>query len=86
MHDRHDAIDGHDARRIPLGTLRGAIGYVLQDTFLFSDTIRANIAHLSVRLDPDSDPQEFVRAKSRNYGFYPIVTAGRTFLPDSQFA
>jgi ATP-binding cassette subfamily B protein len=36
-------IDGMDVRRIPLSHLRGAMGYVLQDTFLFSDTIRANL-------------------------------------------
>ena len=37
-------IDGMNARRIPLRRLRSAIGYVPQDTFLFSDTIRANLA------------------------------------------
>lgn len=37
-------IDGMDARCIPLRRLRSAIGYVPQDTFLFSDTIRANLA------------------------------------------
>jgi ATP-binding cassette subfamily B protein len=36
-------IDGVDARRIPVAKLREAIGYVPQDTFLFSDTIRANV-------------------------------------------
>ena len=36
-------IDGADIREIPLRTLRGAIGYVPQDTFLFSDSIRNNI-------------------------------------------
>jgi ATP-binding cassette subfamily B protein len=36
-------IDGIDATRIPLRVLRGAIGHVPQDTFLFSDTIRENI-------------------------------------------
>ncbi len=36
-------IDGVDVRQIPLRRLRGAMGYVLQDTFLFSDTIRANL-------------------------------------------
>ncbi|HOZ45337.1 MAG TPA: ABC transporter ATP-binding protein [Candidatus Hydrogenedentes bacterium] len=36
-------IDGEDARRIPVRVLRDAIGYVPQDTFLFSDTIRANV-------------------------------------------
>mgnify|MGYP005834063457 CR=1 FL=1 len=35
---------GMDIRELPLSTLRGLISYVPQDTFLFSDTIRANIA------------------------------------------
>jgi len=37
-------IDGIDLRDIPLTDLRAAIGFVFQDTFLFADTIRANIA------------------------------------------
>jgi ATP-binding cassette, subfamily B, multidrug efflux pump len=37
-------IDGHDIREIPLKTLREHIAYVPQDNFLFSDTIRNNIA------------------------------------------
>jgi ATP-binding cassette subfamily B protein len=37
-------IDGHDARSIPLDTLRRHIGYVPQDVFLFSDTVANNIA------------------------------------------
>jgi ATP-binding cassette subfamily B protein len=36
-------IDGVDIRRIPLQVLRRNIGYVPQETFLFSDTIRENI-------------------------------------------
>ena len=36
-------IDGKDIKRIPLQVLRKNIGYVPQDTFLFSDTIHANI-------------------------------------------
>jgi ATP-binding cassette subfamily B protein len=36
-------IDGTDVRRIPLHTLRAAIGYVPQDTFLFSATLRENV-------------------------------------------
>jgi ATP-binding cassette subfamily B protein len=38
-------IDGRDVRTIPLAVLRGSIGYVQQETFLFSDTIRENIAY-----------------------------------------
>jgi ATP-binding cassette subfamily B multidrug efflux pump len=37
-------LDGVDVREIPLSVLRGAIGFVPQDPFLFSDTIAANIA------------------------------------------
>ncbi|MFQ5708069.1 MAG: ABC transporter ATP-binding protein [bacterium] len=37
-------VDGVDIRHIPLHTLRSHIGYVPQDTFLFSDTIKENIA------------------------------------------
>lgn len=37
-------IDGVDARRVPVALLRQSIGYVPQDTFLFSDTIRANLS------------------------------------------
>jgi ATP-binding cassette subfamily B protein len=37
-------IDGHDVRDLPIAQLRGAIGYVGQDPFLFSATIRDNIA------------------------------------------
>lgn len=36
-------VDGVDIRTLPLQTLRSGIAYVPQDTFLFSDTIRANL-------------------------------------------
>ena len=37
-------IDGIDVREMPLATLRGAIGFVPQEPFLFSDTIAENVA------------------------------------------
>jgi ATP-binding cassette subfamily B multidrug efflux pump len=37
-------IDGHEIREWPLQTLRRAIGYVPQDTYLFSETVGGNIA------------------------------------------
>lgn len=37
-------IDGHDIGEIPLKTLRNGIAYVPQDNFLFSDTVKNNIA------------------------------------------
>jgi ATP-binding cassette subfamily B protein len=51
-------IDGMDVRRIPLTAVRGSIGYVLQDTFLFSDSIRANITFGR----PDATDDEIGRA------------------------
>jgi ATP-binding cassette subfamily B protein len=36
-------LDGTEIHRIPLKVLRGSIGYVPQETFLFSDTLRENI-------------------------------------------
>ena len=38
-------IDGRPIRQFPLDTLRRHIGFVPQETFLFSDTIRENIAY-----------------------------------------
>ncbi len=37
-------IDGHDIRHATLESLRGQIGVVFQDTFLFDNTVRENIA------------------------------------------
>jgi ATP-binding cassette subfamily B protein len=37
-------LDGRSIRDYPLADVRRAIGYVPQDTFLFSDTLRENIA------------------------------------------
>jgi ATP-binding cassette subfamily B protein len=37
-------IDGVPIERIPTAVLRGAIGFIPQDTFLFGETIRENIA------------------------------------------
>lgn len=37
-------IDGVAIEKIPLASLRSAIGFIPQDTFLFGDTIRENIA------------------------------------------
>ncbi|HUY37372.1 MAG TPA: ABC transporter transmembrane domain-containing protein [Candidatus Binataceae bacterium] len=39
------AVDGIDLRRIRIDSLRAQIGLVTQHTFLFNDTIRANIAY-----------------------------------------
>jgi ATP-binding cassette subfamily B protein len=45
-------VDGVDVRHIPLDVLRGAIGFVPQEPFLFSATIAENIA-FGARADQD---------------------------------
>ncbi len=51
-------LDGQDVRKIPLKALRGGIGYVPQDPFIFSESIRENI-----RLGrPDATDEAILRA------------------------
>jgi ATP-binding cassette subfamily B protein len=38
-------IGGHDVRDVTQESLRAAIGMVMEDSFLFSDTVKANIAY-----------------------------------------
>ncbi len=38
-------IDGHDIRDVTLDSLRGQIGVVTQQTFLFNNTVRHNVAY-----------------------------------------
>ena len=46
-------VDGVDVRDIPLHVLRGAIGFILQEPFLFSATIGDNVA-LGAREEQDT--------------------------------
>ncbi|HUF53674.1 MAG TPA: ABC transporter ATP-binding protein [Dehalococcoidia bacterium] len=52
----HVRLDGVDVRDIKLEELRRNVGFVFQDTFLFSDTIRNNIAY--GRMDATQDEIE----------------------------
>jgi ATP-binding cassette subfamily B protein len=45
-------VDGHDVREIPLEVLRGAVGFVPQESFLFSDSVRENVAFGLRQADP----------------------------------
>jgi ATP-binding cassette, subfamily B, bacterial len=38
-------VGGHDVRDLTLDSLRASIGLVLEESFLFSDTVRSNIAY-----------------------------------------
>ena len=52
------SIDGVDVRELALSDLRSNVGLVFEDTFLFSDTIAANIAFA----DPDAERAQIERA------------------------
>jgi len=54
-------LDGHDVREITKKSLRTQIAIVLQDTLLFSTTIRENIAYGR----PDATEQEVIEAARR---------------------
>lgn len=51
-------IDGHDIRDVTLASLRRTFGIVQQDVFLFSSTIKENIAYGS----PDATDEDIYRA------------------------
>ncbi|GLS45778.1 ABC transporter ATP-binding protein [Methylobacterium brachythecii] len=53
VEDGRITIDGHDIRDCTMASLRGQIGIVQQDVFLFAGTIRENIAY--GRLDASED-------------------------------
>ena len=45
-------VDGHDVRDVALRSLRHQVGVVFEESFLFSDTVRANIAYGLPDIDP----------------------------------
>jgi ABC-type multidrug transport system fused ATPase/permease subunit len=51
-------VDGADVRDVTLDSLRGEVGIVSQDTFLFSTTVAENIAYGT----PEATPEEIVAA------------------------
>jgi ATP-binding cassette subfamily B protein len=66
-------LDGVDVRSLRLHDLRRAVGIVFEDTFLFSDSVRANIAFA----DPTT-PVERIEWAARLAGAHDFVSA----LPD----
>jgi ATP-binding cassette, subfamily B, multidrug efflux pump len=56
-------LDGVDITAMPRGALRGQIGMVLQDTWLFAGTIRDNIAYGR----PDASDEEIRRAAEATF-------------------
>jgi ATP-binding cassette subfamily B protein len=66
-------VDGVDVRDATLASLRRQVGVVFEDAFLFSDTVRANIAYA----DPTATDDD-VRAAARASGAESFIDA----LPD----
>ncbi|QAT50384.1 ABC transporter ATP-binding protein [Caproiciproducens sp. NJN-50] len=62
------SIDGIDVRKIRLESLRNAIGIVQQDVYLFSGSIRDNIAYGR----PDASDEEIVEA-ARNANIHDFI-------------
>ncbi len=58
VHAGHVRIDGADVREVRLREVRRAVGLVFEDTFLFSDSVRNNIAFA----DPEAPNEAVVRA------------------------
>ena len=63
-------LDGIDVRDLALKEVRRAVGLVFEDTFLFSDTIGANICFS----DPDAPPSAIERA-ARLAGAHDFIAA-----------
>jgi ATP-binding cassette subfamily B protein len=68
-------LDGLDVRRYTLSSLRRHIGVAMQDVFLFSDSVKGNIAYGRPELDDDeirsravqADADGFIRGMSETY-------------------
>ncbi|AWB44937.1 multidrug ABC transporter ATP-binding protein [Paenibacillus sp. CAA11] len=72
--DGQITIDGHDIRDVTLQSLRGQIGIVLQDTFIFSGTIRDNIRF--GRLDATDEEVEAAARAVDAHDFISKLPAG----------
>jgi ATP-binding cassette, subfamily B, bacterial len=66
-------LDGVDVRELRLADLRRAVSIVFEETFLFTDTVRANIAYA----DPGADDEAVIHA-ARLAGAHEFVSS----LPD----
>lgn len=68
-------VDGHDVRQVHLDDLRRSVGLVFQETFLFSNTVAANIAFGH----PQASQQEIERAARLAAAHDFIVTLPRGY-------
>ena len=74
VQEGHVRVDGIDVRDVTLESLRRNIGVVFEDSFLFSDCVRNNIAYGR----PDATDEEVEAAAARAAGAHEFIGA----LPD----
>ncbi|MGW0009981.1 ABC transporter ATP-binding protein [Streptomyces tendae] len=67
-------VGGHDVRELTLDSLRAAVGLVPEDSFLFSDTVRANIAY--GRPDATDEEVEAAARAAQAHGFITELPEG----------
>ncbi|MFC8081451.1 ABC transporter ATP-binding protein [Streptomyces sp. NPDC057340] len=67
-------VGGHDVRELTLDSLRAAVGLVPEDSFLFSDTVRANIAY--GRPDATDEEVETAARAAQAHGFITELPEG----------
>jgi subfamily B ATP-binding cassette protein MsbA len=60
-------IDGHDVRDVTLASLRSQIGIVTQETILFNDTVRNNIAYGQPHVSTDAVVQAAQAALAHDF-------------------
>ena len=75
------AVDGHDLRTLDLRRFRSHLGYVPQEAFLFTGTVRDNIAYGR----PDATDAE-VEAAARAVGAHDVIAGAAGRLPDTSSA
>jgi ATP-binding cassette subfamily B protein len=67
-------VDGHDVRTVTLRSLRRQVGFAFEDSFLFSDTVRANIAY--GRPDATDAQVEAAAEAAQAHGFITALSDG----------
>jgi subfamily B ATP-binding cassette protein MsbA len=72
-------IDGHDIRAVTLASLRGQIGVVTQQTILFNDTVRHNVAYGRL----EASEAEILEALKAAYAYDFVMAMPQGLTPSS---
>ncbi len=65
--DGEITLDGRDVEEYPLDALRRSVGYVAQDPFLFSGTVRENVAYAVAEASDDEVEEACRRAAAHGF-------------------